>query len=115
MILERVFWFVNGGLSGGVGGDGGYVGSTPRTWIPACAGKTEGGVGDDGGYVRIHAPHLDSGPVSGYGVAFLRRKDGLGGLRPWVWMTGVWLGFGDWRNDVEPLPRTGEGTFETGS
>ena len=36
LILERVFWFVNGGMSGGVGGDGGYV--------------------------RIHAPHLDSGP-----------------------------------------------------
>ena len=99
LILERVFWFVNGGMSGGVGGDGGYVrihaphldsglrpgddggygGSAPRTWIPACAGKT------------------------------------VWGLRPWVWMTGVWLGFGDWRNDVEPLPRTGEGTFETGS
>ena len=35
--------------------------------------------GDDGGYVRIHAPHLDSGPVSAYGVTFLRRKDGRRG------------------------------------
>ena len=32
------------------------------------------GVWDDGGYVRFHAPHLDSGPVSGYGVTFLRRS-----------------------------------------
>ena len=44
-------------------------GSTPRTWVPACAGKTVGGVGDDGGFVRFHAPHLGSG---------LRRKDGGG-------------------------------------
>ena len=57
-----MFWFVNGGMARvgvGVEGDGkgswlwGMMGvtcgSTPRTWIPACAGKTEGGVGDDGG------------------------------------------------------------------
>ena len=36
-------------------------GSTPRTWVPAFAGKTEEKVGDDGGFVRFHAPHLDSG------------------------------------------------------
>ena len=58
---------------GGVGDDGGFVrGSTPRTWVPACAGKTEEGpemTGDDGGYVRFRAPHLGSG---------LRRKDGGG-------------------------------------
>ena len=45
-------------------------GSTPRTWVPACAGKTEGGVGDEGGYVRFRDPHLGSG---------LRRKDGRRG------------------------------------
>ena len=36
-------------------------------------------MGNDGGYVRSHAPHLGSGPVSAYGVTFLRRKDGGGG------------------------------------
>ena len=45
-------------------------GSTPRTWVPAFAGKTVGGVGDDGDVVRFHAPHLGS---------CLRRKDGGGG------------------------------------
>ena len=53
-------------------------GSTPRTWVPAFAGMTEEGpemTGDDGGYVRFRAPHLGSG---------LRRKDGGGSE-----MTGV--------------------------
>ena len=47
------------------------------------------GVGDDGGYVSFHAPHLGSG---------FRRKEGGGGVR---------------RKDVERLPQTGRGTFET--
>ena len=45
LILERVFWFVNGGMSGGVGGDG------MESWLWGMMGS----------YVRIHAPHLDSG------------------------------------------------------
>ena len=49
LILERVFWFVNGRMSGGEGGDGmeswlwGMMGvtcgSTPRTWVPATPGS----------------------------------------------------------------------------
>ena len=31
-------------------------------------------VGDDEGCVRFRAPYLDSGPVSAYGVTFLRRR-----------------------------------------
>ena len=55
LILERVFWFVNGGMSQmGVGVEG------------------------DGGYVRFHAPHLDSGlrRKDGLGVAALGVDDG---------------------------------------
>ena len=60
------------------------------------------GVGDDGGYVRFHAPHLGSGLRRKDGVvgSGFRRKEGGGGVR---------------RKDVERLPQTGRGTFETGS
>ena len=58
------------------------------------------GVGDDGGYVRFHAPHLGSGLRRKDGVvgSGFRRKEGGGGVR---------------RKDVECLPQTGRGTFET--
>ena len=39
--------------------------------------------------MRFHASHLGSGPVSGYRVTFLRRKDGLRDVTE-SGMTGVW-------------------------
>ena len=55
MILERVFCFVNGGMSRV------FRGGSGRGVV----------VEDDGGYVRSHARHLGSG---------LRRKDGGEGV-----------------------------------
>ena len=63
-----------------------FMGVTaPVPWVPAYAGTTVRGegvlVGDDG-CGGFRARPLGTGPVSGYGVTFLRRHDGG---RVWVW------------------------------
>ena len=103
-----------GGWHGFLWGDGCPA---PRTWVPAFAGKTEGGVGDDGGCVGLHAPHLGSGPVSGYGVTFLRLKDGVERMRYVVeipdrgrgrrMMAGVGRLFSSFRRRPESMGVTG--------
>ncbi len=106
LILERVFWFVNGGMSRvGVGVEGDGKGSwlcgmmevtrgyALRPWVPAFAGKTERGVGDDGGWVRFHALLLGPGLRRGDGVARsgLRRGPRSGSGMTDVWGPNPWV------------------------